>query len=77
MSTVCLKESSYNQRHVTARSRHRCEWCHKAIEPGTVYVLATEYPGGDSGYADAAGHPVRMCVHADAPCHHCPDGADQ
>ena len=72
MSIVCLKEPNYVQQHVTAITRHRCEWCHGAIEPGTTYVRCTEYPGGDAGYADAAGHPVRMAIHAAEPCHHCP-----
>ena len=30
------------------------------IQPGEHYVEHTEFPGGDAGYADAAGHPVRM-----------------
>jgi len=42
------------------------------IHAGTAYVVATEYPGGAAGYADAAGHPVRFSIHAAAPCHYCP-----
>lgn len=33
--------------------------CHP-IQRGELYVEHTEFPGGESGYADAAGHPVRM-----------------
>ena len=34
------------------------------IQPGEVSLMHTEFPGGESGYADAAGRPVRMaeCV---------------
>lgn len=45
-----------------ARKPHRC-WdgggC-LAILPGDAYLLHTSFPGDDSGYADTAGHPVRM-----------------
>jgi hypothetical protein len=30
------------------------------IRPGDLYIEHTEFPGGDSVYADGAGHPVRM-----------------
>lgn len=30
------------------------------IQPGEVYLEHKEFPGADSGTADAAGHPVRM-----------------
>lgn len=30
------------------------------IKPGDYYVEWTEFPGGDAGYADYAGHPVRL-----------------
>lgn len=30
------------------------------IRPGELYIVHTEFPGGESGYADGAGHPVRM-----------------
>lgn len=30
------------------------------IRKGDLYLLCTEFPGGESGYADAAGHPVRL-----------------
>lgn len=54
---------TYTERLVTARKRHQCEdyppTTH-TIKPGEQYVIATEYPGGESGYADDAGHPVRI-----------------
>jgi len=47
-----------------ARKPHRCgkSWWNEGhpIRPGETYLLHTELPGGESGYADAAGHPVRM-----------------
>ena len=33
--------------------------CHP-IKPGDAYLEWTEFPGGEAGYADYAGHPVRM-----------------
>lgn len=33
--------------------------CH-IVMPGELYIEHTEFPGGDAGYADSAGHPVRM-----------------
>ena len=58
--------SAYVERTVTARTRHQCKWgdC-RTIEPGERYVVAVEYPGGDTGYADTAGHPVRMAICSD------------
>lgn len=52
-----------------ARSERLCEGhrCTVIIPPGQNYLVCTEYPGGESGYADAAGHPVRLAV--------CPDCA--
>lgn len=73
MAVLCSREHHYTARHVTARIRHVCVWCRKPIELGTTYVLATEFPGGEAGYADYAGHPVRMRVHATQPCHYCPN----
>lgn len=45
-----------------ARKTHWCPGCHPSqpIRAGQAYLVHTEFPGGDSGYADAAGHPVRM-----------------
>ncbi len=40
------------------------------IRPGDVYLEVTELPGGESGYADSAGHPVRMAVCASCACTH-------
>jgi hypothetical protein len=44
-----------------AKKQHRCQWgdC-RMIQIGDVYVESKTFPGHDSGYADAAGHPVRM-----------------
>lgn len=33
--------------------------CH-SIRAGELYIEHTEFPGGEAGWADAAGHPVRM-----------------
>ena len=30
------------------------------MRPGELYLMHTEFPGGDAGYADGAGHPVRL-----------------
>lgn len=53
----------YATRRRIARKPHRCEGCTSIqpgpIQPGDVYLEHTEFPGGDAGYADAAGHPVR------------------
>lgn len=60
--------STYVEKAVTARQRHMCEnyptVTHR-IERGDKYLVATEYPGGESGFADAAGHPVRIKICAD------------
>lgn len=49
---------------LVARKRYRCDdypaSSADVIKPGDRYVLITEYPGGESGYATGAGHPVRM-----------------
>lgn len=45
------------------RARKRRPGCGghcKAIQPGDLYIEWTEFPGGEAGYADGAGHPVRM-----------------
>lgn len=52
-----------------ARKRHYCGGCARnAIRPGDIYLMHTEFPGGESGYADAAERPVRM-----AECASCAD----
>lgn len=43
-----------------ARKSHRCGWTSHPIKPGDVYLMHTQFPGGDGMYADAAGHPVEM-----------------
>lgn len=49
-----------------ARKRHPgCGGHCRAIQPGELYVEHTEFPGGESGYADGAGHPVRSAECAD------------
>ena len=50
-----------------ARRARKPHWgCCRVIKPGELYVEHTEFPGGESGYADTAGHPVRM-----AECREC------
>lgn len=52
-----------------ARTPKRCSetWLFAGhpIKPGEVYLEWTEFPGGEAGYADSAGHPVRMAECAD------------
>lgn len=41
--------------------RHRlCDSHDCAIGRGDYYLVHVEFPGGESGFADAAGQPVRM-----------------
>lgn len=54
--------STYRETVRTAAKVHVCADCHQPINVGDRYVIATEYPGGESGYADAAGHPVSLKV---------------
>ena len=51
--------SAYTTRVRTARKPHSCINSHR-IAPGEVYLEHKEFPGADTGYADTAGHPVRM-----------------
>lgn len=54
--------ANYRERIVTARRSHHCDnypRCVDGIKQGDRYLLATEYPGSDVGWANAAGHPVR------------------
>lgn len=46
-------------RSVVRRARKARPGCHP-IRPGDLYVVHTEFPGGELGYADAAGRPARM-----------------
>ena len=48
-----------------ARKHHKCP-CERAIQPGEQYLEHKEFPGGKAGYADEAGHPVRV-----AECYRC------
>ncbi|MGW4126286.1 hypothetical protein [Nocardia sp. NPDC004711] len=48
-----------------ARKSHECT-CDRWIQPGEQYLEHKEFPGGESGYANAAGHPV--CL---AECYRC------
>lgn len=68
MSTLVRKGHCVEERRVTARMDHRCEWCGGAIPAGASHIVCKEFPGGEAGYADAAGHPVRMRIHDAAPC---------
>ena len=44
----------------TARKSHVCG-CGAVIRPGNRYLVHTEFPGDDGGgFADSAGHPVRL-----------------
>ena len=72
MSTQCGHFPNATQRHQRARKVYVCDWCQEAIVKGSVYVLATEFPGGEAGYADSAGHPVSWRIHDAPPCHYCP-----
>ncbi|MCZ4557933.1 hypothetical protein O4215_20440 [Rhodococcus maanshanensis] len=53
------------RRRVARKARLACGGYCRRIQPGEVYLEHTEFPGGDAGYADAAGHPVRMAECAD------------
>lgn len=54
-----------------ARAERLCEGyrCTVVIPVGQMYLVCTEFPGGESGYASSAGHPVRLSV--------CPDCAPE
>lgn len=56
-----INTTTYRERIVRARRARRCD-DRGTIAAGELYLLCTEYPGGDSGYADSAGHPVRMRI---------------
>jgi hypothetical protein len=42
------------------KTRSACFGHCKSIQPGDLYIEHTEFPGGESGWADTAGHLVRM-----------------
>ena len=73
MSTPLRKGHCSTERLVRARKPNRCAWCGGPIPAGSQYVVVTEFPGGEAGYADHAGHPVRMAVHAAEPCYCMPE----
>lgn len=63
MSRPLTNTTTYRERIVTARKDRRCDNyppCRNGIKAGDRYLICTEYPGGESGYADTAGHPVRL-----------------
>ena len=51
-----------SRRRVARKVHAACGGCCPPIQPGEVYLEAVEFPGGESGYATTAGHPVRMRV---------------
>ena len=52
----------FTTKRCKSRKVRKCPGCRTPgkIQPGDYYLMHTEFPGGDAGYADAAGHPVRM-----------------
>ena len=72
MSDLVRKGHCTTEALVTARKVHVCAWCDGRIDVGELHIIATEFPGGEAGYADYAGRPVRMRVHAKPPCYHGP-----
>ena len=66
----CDSKVTYEIR--AARKEYRCDGYPAShatvIKVGELHLLCTEFPGGESGYADDAGKPVRLrlCM-ADAP----------
>lgn len=71
MGAACRSYHRATERHVRARKDYRCEWCGEPIPKGSDHVIATEFPGGEAGYADSAGRPVRWRICAAPPCHYC------
>ena len=55
-----MSDPFFTVRRRTARKPHYAPCCRQWIKPGDVYLEHKEFPGGDAGYADNAGHPVRM-----------------
>ena len=58
--------STVYRRRVARKAWPGCGGYCRTIQPGEVYLEVTELPGGESGFADSAGRPVRMAVCA--PC---------
>lgn len=77
MSSLVRRSHCYTETRQVARKVHGCDWCHGAIEVGETYTIATEFPGGEAGYADFAGHPVRFRLHAHPPCSYASEEADR
>ena len=75
MKASCRPWPFSTERHHTARRTHVCDNCGGPIPAGSEYVVAKAFPGGESGYADHAGHPVVFRLHATKPCHWCPEVA--
>lgn len=53
---------TYTTTRRVARKGRQCETGYRCqrILPGDVYLEHKEFPGSDAGFADAAGHPVRL-----------------
>ena len=66
MTATTMGYCTTGRRRLARKKHPACGGHCPPIQPGEVYLEVTEFPGGESGYADAAGHPVRMCVCA--PC---------
>jgi hypothetical protein len=72
MSAAVMTAYRQSVRRRVARKVHSCQWGNcpdsRSIHPGDVYLEATEFPGGESGYATHAGQPIRMAVCARCAC---------
>lgn len=66
MTATVPVDPHFSARVRKARKARICPGCRCYIGAGHLYIEHTEFPGGDAGYADAAGHPVRM-----AECRQC------
>lgn len=63
---MTLGYNTHARRRVARKAHLGCGGYCPTIQPGEVYLEVVEFPGGESGYATSAGHPVRMAVCA--PC---------
>ena len=59
---------SIGRRRMARTAHPACGGYCPTIQPGEVYLEVVEFPGGESGYATSAGHPVRMAVCARCAC---------